>query len=79
MMEHTREWLSPGMLSSPLGDLSHTSILYYCSIIDTKIFECWSQGVSKNKKSLPTILRRNAVIEEPIWDPENSRPFFLPL
>jgi hypothetical protein len=43
-----------------------------------KIFECWSQGVSKNKKSLPTILRRNAVIEEPIWDPENSRPFFLP-
>jgi hypothetical protein len=44
-----------------------------------KIFECWSQGVSKNKKSLPAILRRNAVIEEPIWDPENSRPFFLPL
>jgi hypothetical protein len=35
--------------------------------------------LAKTKKSLPTILRRNAVIEEPIWDPENSRPFFLPL
>ena len=25
-----------GMLLSPLGDLSHTSILYYCDIIGNK-------------------------------------------
>lgn len=40
----------PGMLLSPPGDLSHTSIFYYCRIIDTKIFEYyWRQVVSKNK------------------------------
>jgi hypothetical protein len=59
------------------GDLLHTSILYYYDIIG--INYSGGQEVSKNKKPLPTILRRNAVIDESIWDPENSRPFFLPL
>jgi hypothetical protein len=32
------------------SDLSHTSILYYYDIRKLKIFEYWSQGVSKNKE-----------------------------
>ena len=40
----------PGMLLPPFGDLSHTSILYYCDIIYMKIFEYWRRVVSKNKK-----------------------------
>jgi hypothetical protein len=32
------------------SDLSHTSILYYYDIRKMKIFEYWSQGVSKNKE-----------------------------
>jgi hypothetical protein len=34
------------------SDLSHTSILYYYNIRKMKIFEYWSQGVSKNKKEI---------------------------
>jgi hypothetical protein len=39
-----------GMLLSPLGDLSHTSILYYCDTITHEIFEYWRRVVSKSKK-----------------------------
>jgi hypothetical protein len=51
LREESNMGKDPGMLLSFSfkPDLSHTSILYYYHIIDTKIFEYWRQVVSKNK------------------------------
>ena len=43
------------MLLPPFGDLLHTSILYYCNIIEREIYEYWSQTISKNKEGTPAI------------------------
>ena len=43
---------NPGMLLSPLGNLSHTSILYYYRIIYVKeIFENCRQVANKNQNT----------------------------